>query len=461
MGFEKKRSRWNASRHGLAAQQSLMENIQFKYEESSGVAREEIEKTFNALVDYRQKLQETSKELGYKTAESSIALSFDQEMHARIGALALKFKNPALTYVIHVGIGGSSLGTQAIYEALFGNLDPFLRARVPKIIFADTVNPDTINVIRTELWNLTAPEEVALVVVSKSGGTTETAANFEVIYQLLKDKWGEVKQRVAVVTDENSKLWTGAQAQGFSVFPIPQTVGGRFSVLSAAGLLSLSLVGIDTDAVRQGASIMAERCFSDNLDENIAALSASIIYLHHQKGISIHNSFFFNPKLESLGKWYRQLVGESLGKEDNRTGERVSTGITPIVSIGSNDLHSVAQLYLGGPNDKFTTFVNAFAGEPVMIPDSPVLPGLVGGIAGKNFEYIANAIYRGVRSAYAKRKLPFVEIMLPEISPKTLGAYMQFKMVEIMYLARLLGVNAFDQPNVEEYKAKTRQILES
>lgn len=436
-----------------------MENIQFKYEESSGIAREEMEKTFGTLAHYRQKLQETSKEFSYTTAESSIALPFDQEMHDRIKVFALKFKNPALKCVIHVGIGGSSLGTQAIYDALFGNLDPFLRDRVPKIIFADTVNPDTINVIRTELRNLAAPEEVALVVVSKSGGTTETAANLEVIYRLLKDRWGEVKHRVAVVTDENSKLWTGAQAQGFSVFPIPQTVGGRFSVLSAAGLFSLSLAGIDTDALRQGASIMAERCFSNNLDENVAALSASIIHLHYQKGISVHNTFFFDPKLESLGKWYRQLVAESLGKEYDITGKRVSTGITPLVSIGSNDLHSVAQLYLGGPNDKFTTFVKASAETTAMIPDSLVLPGLVGGIAGKSFEHITSAIYEGVKTAYLKRKLPFIEIILPEISSKTLGAYMQLKMAETMYLARLMGVNAFDQPNVEEYKAKTRHIL--
>jgi len=242
--------------------------------------------------------------------------------------------------------------------------------------------------------------------------------------------------------------------QGFTCLPIPQNVEGRYSVLSAAGILSLSLAGIDTHALREGASKMREICLSGNMEENIALISAGILYHRYQKGISIHNSFFFSPELESLGKWYRQLLAESIGKEEK--------GILPIVSIGSNDLHSVAQLYLGGPQNIFTTFVYAEDGTAgVKVPAMPMFSGLVPGIAAKDFSEIGNAIYGGVLAAYKQRALPFVEIIFPEISAKTLGAYVQFKMIETMYLAHLLGVNAFNQPNVEEYKAETRGMLKA
>lgn len=436
-----------------------MDDIQFKYEGSNGITEEEMRGIFETLSAYRGELQNISKQMDYRVPESSLALSFDQEMHDGMKAFAAKFKNPSLKYIIHIGIGGSSLGTQAIYDALFGTLDPFFQERFPKIIFADTTNPDTINVIRHTMRFLKAPEEIVLSVVSKSGGTTETAANFEMIYGLLKERFGAVKERVAVITDHNSKLWVAAAAQGFGTFSIPQSVGGRFSVLSAAGLFSLFLAGVPIDEVRHGASLVLGHCLSDDLKENGAAVSAAITYAYYRKGVALHNSFFFDQNLESLGKWYRQLIGESLGKEYDAAGNRVSAGITPLISIGSNDLHSMVQLYLGGPKNMFTTFIRTTEKGIVDIPDTPVLPGIVEGIAGKSFNNIIEAIYEGVKVAYRKRTLPFAEIVISKISPRTLGAFMQFKMIETMYLARLMGLNAFDQPNVEEYKVETRKLL--
>lgn len=429
-----------------------MEIIKFNYKDSVGIPSGELNETTRILREYGEKLRMVSKETGYVALESSINLPFDEEMHNEIEAVAAKLKTPSLKYIIHVGIGGSGLGTQAIYEALLGSYNAINPHRFPKIIFVDTNCSGVIKTIKECTRDLQSPEEVAVHVVSKSGTTTETIANFEAVYALLKERFGEINHRVAVTTDRGSKLWVAGEAEGFTCLSIPQNVGGRYSVLSAAGILSLALAGIDMRALREGASSMRETCLSGDTEKNIALLSAAILYNHYQKGISIHNSFFFGPELESLGKWYRQLVGESLGKDGK--------GIFPIVSIGSTDLHSMAQLYLGGPKNIFTTFMRAESGNKgVEVPTTPILPSLVSGIAGKDFTEITDAIYGGVLAAYTKRALPLTEIILPEISAKTLGAYVQFKMIETMYLAHLLEVNAFDQPNVDEYKTETRKIL--
>lgn len=431
-----------------------METIKFSHKESSGVSLSELSGTIESLKEYRERLRAVADTTGYDAPESSINLPFDEGMHNEIETVAAKFKTPAFKYIIHIGIGGSSLGAQAIYNALFGNYDAFTHHRFPKIIFVDTNCSGMIKIIRDLFRVLQNSEEVVIHVVSKSGTTTETIANFEIIYALLTERFGEVKDRVVVTTDRGSKLWAVGEAQGFTCVSIPQNVGGRYSVLSAAGILSLSLVGIDTHALREGASLMRENCLTESNTENIALISAAILYEHYKKGISIHNNFLFHPELESLGKWYRQLVGESLGKGGK--------GILPIVSIGSSDLHSVAQLYLGGPKNTFTTFVHTENGNKgAKFPTMPILSDLVPGIAGKDFTEITRAIYGGVLEAYKKRTLPFVEIVFPEISARTLGAYVQLKMIETMYLAHLLGVNAFDQPNIEEYKAETRRMLEA
>jgi glucose-6-phosphate isomerase len=237
-------------------------------------------------------------------------------------------------------------------------------------------------------------------------------------------------------------------------------VGGRYSVFSAVGLFPLMLAGIDTEKLLKGARVMHDRCIKKDVSENPALASAALVYLHSQKGVSISNTFFFNPYLESVGKWYRQLMGESIGKKYSIEGKEVNAGITPIVSVGSTDLHSMVQLYLGGPKNKFTTFVYAPGNsKEIVVPKDLVFPSLAEGLPGKELSEIMSAIFNGVKEAYKKNNLPFVEVVLEDTSEYTLGQFLQFKMFEIMYLARLFEVNAFDQPNVEDYKKETRRIL--
>ena len=431
-----------------------MERIRFNYRDFCGLEEGTISQVGKALSQYQSELLSIGGKMEYGTHESSINLSFDQEMHNEINAVAQKLITSSLKYIIHVGIGGSNLGTQAIYEAYVGNLDPFLIERVPKIIFIDTVNDAKLVALQNILRVLGSSDEVAVVVVSKSGITTETVANFEIIYTLLKDRFGEVNHRIVMVTDRGSKLWVAGESEGFVLLPIPKKVGGRFSVFSAAGALSLILSGIPVDEAREGASLAREFALSSSLEENDALLSAVILFLYHEKGIHTHNNFLFDSSLEFLGKWHRQLLAESTGKDGK--------GILPIVSIGSTDLHSVGQFYLGGNHRAITTFVheaNEHKQTHTRIKSLPLLPELVLNIAGKSPREINDAIYQGVKEAYRKRGLPFMEITLPNLSLKTIGVYMQTKMIEVMYLAHLLGVNAFDQPNVESYKDETRDIL--
>lgn len=431
-----------------------MERMQFNYRDSCGVDLNEISATAQTLASYREELSAIGGKVEYGAHESSINLPFDQEMHDGVRSVSQKLITPNLKYVIHIGIGGSNLGTQAIYDAYVGNLDPFLTERFPKIVFIDTVSDEKLVALQNMLRVLMSPDEIAVVIVSKSGTTTETAANFEIIYGLLKNRFGEVNHRIAMVTDRESKLWIAGEGEGFTLLPIPQKVGGRFSVFSAAGTLSLLLTGVPVDEAREGASLAREGALSENLEENNALLSATIMFLHYRKGVHVHNNFLFDPSLELLGKWYRQLLAESTGKDGK--------GILPIVSIGSTDLHSVGQLYLGGDHNAITTFVYETSEHKqthTRIKTPPLLPELVENIEGKSPREINDVIYRGVREAYRKRGLPFMEICLPNLSLKTIGMYMQTKMIEVMYLARLMGVNAFDQPNVESYKTETRNIL--
>jgi glucose-6-phosphate isomerase len=230
--------------------------------------------------------------------------------------------------------------------------------------------------------------------------------------------------------------------------------------MSAVGLFPLGLANFDITGFWAGAGEMSKRCTERDVHKNPALASAILTHVNYGKGFNIYNSFYFNPELKSLGKWYTQLMAESIAKDLNLDGERVNVGITPIVSIGSIDLHSMATLFLGEPKNKFTQFIHAGQTDnSLAVPKDLFLPGLVDDIAGKSIADIMGAIFYGVKIAYLKNALPYSEIVMHEISEHTLGQYLQLKMCETMYLARLFGVNAFDQPRVEDYKRETREIL--
>lgn len=423
--------------------------------EQAGV---EVSEALGKLADYTARLNSVRDSKAYEAPESSINLPNDAALLEQVKEVAHTVVTPEMKYSIVVGIGGSNLGTKAVYDAVYGAKDLLEPNRFPKMLFAETTDPEWLYSAQSLLAQLKAPEEVLITVISKSGGTTETLANFEVMMHTLKEKFGDVTGRVVVITDEGSKLWEAAGAQQLQRLAIPAPVGGRYSVLSAVGLLPLLSVGINITELRKGASDLLDRVFGD---DNIAAQSAAVLAQSLERGKVINDNFLFHPELESVGKWYRQLMGESVGKEQSLSGQTVHAGITPTVSLGSTDLHSVGQLYLGGPKDKLTTFVSALRVAAVTVPTERVFPDLVPVVSGKTAEQIMTAILEGTKIAYQKAELPYMEVVLDNLEVYSLGAYLQFKMVEMMYLGQLLSVNSFDQPNVESYKIETKRLLEA
>ena len=370
------------------------EYMEFRYQDTCGLKKIDLDAAAAPIRAYAQSFD-----------EPFALLPADEKLLRDIEAIAAKTVSASVRYILLIGIGGSNLGAKAVYDALYGSFDTLEPARFPKMLFADTMDPEYND--RLARFLKTIPrEELLVIAVSKSGTTVESAENL---------KFAPAETPIVFITDRGSPWWEEASARNAERLEIPKEIGGRFSVFSSAGLFPLRAARIDIAAFRNGAAAITAAN---------ALFSAAALFLHSQQGKNIHNTFFFHPELESLGTWYRQLLAESIGKNGK--------GITPTVSLGTTDLHSVGQLYLGGPRDTITTFVNA--------PTNRAM----------------TAIYEGVKKTYQNRGIPFMEILLPDLSPHSLGAFMQFKMMEVVLLAKLLNVNAFDQPDVDAYKTAAR-----
>lgn len=396
--------------------------------------------------------------LHYDTPYASINLPFDEAMVERVRHAVREKKdlNPAVLVVI--GIGGSNLGTKAVHEALCGLLHNEQDAL--KLYYADTVDTDYIAAImRSVQAHLQAGQTVILNGISKSGSTIETVANFQCFIQLLAQYVPDYHRYVVITTDRDSVLFKQARSD-FTCLEIPAQVGGRYSVFSSVGLFPLALMGVDIDALLRGARDMVKKSTEISV-HNYAAVRAIILAeLYRARIISIHDYFIFAVNLAGVGAWYRQLMGESIGKAFDRRGNKVEVGIVPTVSIGSIDLHSVAQLYLGGPRNMVTTFLTVQKPtEKIQLAHDQFGAALAPALEGKTFAQIMQAIVDGVRTAYQADARPYVSIELERVDAYAIGSLLQMHMIEMMYLGFLLEVNPFDQPQVELYKKETGKIL--
>ena len=438
---------------------SWVKDIEFSFEHAM-IPQQRILKTAERLRPTIRNMANATSE-GYEGDLASLYLPDDRLMLGKVRQVIDESLQLKPAYLIVIGIGGSNLGTVAVQEAVLGKLYNQLTTAT-KVLYADTVDSDSINNIITLIKPVLEKDgNIILNVISKSGTTTETVANAEVLIDLLQRHKKDYKNCISITSDKDSELWNIAVKEGFNVLEIPQKVGGRYSIFSPAGLFPLGLLGIDIERLLDGATHMREVCIDTNIEKNPAAISAAIQYLHYESGKNISDLFLFANDLESLGKWCRQLMAESLGKEFNKKGKTVNIGITPVVSIGSTDLHSMAQLYLGGPYDKFTTFLSVEdSNSHINVPTLKGYSKLVYGIQGKSLESIMDAIVEGTEAAFRKGERPFMEIKLPCKSEYSIGQFLQFKMIEIIFLGYLLDVNPFDQPNVESYKEETRKILQ-
>ncbi|OGL77211.1 hypothetical protein A3E97_05440 [Candidatus Uhrbacteria bacterium RIFCSPHIGHO2_12_FULL_47_12] len=426
---------------------------------NSGISAKELGTSAKQLESYRRHLVNVREKSEFDDLECSINLPFSTHIDA-ILERAEGYRTKQLKIVVVIGIGGSNLGTQAVYDAL-------PRKNV-EMLFLDTVSSTHFSLVLEKLTKqLKNKKQFLIVSISKSGGTTETMANTEALLAALKKLYKDVRDRLVVISDDGSKFFEAAKKQKIDHLGIPAKVGGRYSVFSAVGLFPLAVAGYDVRKLVEGARGAVEDGLLGDTAQNHALVSAYATYAHAKKGRSIHNTFLFAPELESLGKWYRQLMGESVGKEKDLDGHVVHAGITPIVSIGSTDLHSMAQLYFGGPDDKFTNIISIARTPSFMkegagggrVPSKLLFPNMVEHLPGKSLDELMSEIVGGVTATYQKLKRPFLSIELEAVSEKELGYYLQFRMVEMMYLAQLMSVNAFDQPAVEGYKVETKKRL--
>ncbi|MFN3187969.1 MAG: hypothetical protein ACK42D_00265 [Candidatus Paceibacteria bacterium] len=393
----------------------------------------------------------------YTVAEASVNLTGDSEILQSVERVMSEVDITKLKYVFLVGIGGSYLGAKAVYDALFVMRDITAHTNT-RLVCIDTNNPTLLKTCEEIIGSLSSPEEYFVVIASKSGATTETIVNAEIVLEMFDTHWPKRADRVCVIGDTGSTLVNLGREVGMYTLTLPPKVGGRYSVFSAVGLLPLALCRIDIESLLHGAEMMLDSGTHVDSSLNPASASALVRAYEYHEGKSIHDWFTFSGELSSLGGWWRQLIGESLGKTVGDT----AFGITPTVSVGSNDLHSVGQLYLGGPKDKYFTFVTVKnTSRDFKVPTNRVFPSLVEVAKGRSVAEIMEAIVHGTKEACRERKLPFMSIMLEDISPYEIGAFMQFAMLETIYLGRLLGVNPFDQPDVEVYKRITKEILEA
>ncbi len=354
-----------------------------------------------------------------------------------------------------LGIGGSSLGGQALCAALGHTSE-----RDVRVHFLDNIDPDSVAVLLDGL----DPARTAVAVVSKAGDTVETLAQLLVVRRWLRVSLGqgEARSRLTFVTDpERGMLRELARAEGIRAFDIPPEVGGRFSVLTPAGLLPASFLGIDIIEVLAGAADMAERVSSTKVEENPACLfAAGAVLAQRHLGRSSLVMMPYADGLRIATAWFVHLWAESLGKRFDRFGKEVRAGQTPVPAHGAVDQHAQLQLFIEGPPDKAVCLVGVekFRHE-LVIPDELAGYEEVAYLHGRDLGELFTAERRGTRAALLDAGVPVLDIGLPMVDEQSFGGLLLLLEAACACAGILMGVNPFDQPGVEAGKRMTMGLL--
>ena len=357
-----------------------------------------------------------------------------------------------------VGIGGSALGAWALDCALHGP-HPVQSKAHPRLVVLDNVDP----VFTSAALDSMNPKKTHVVVIAKSGSTAETIATFLIVQDWMTAKLGKkAAQRISVVTSEGrGDLKKLATAEKYTTFHLPDNVGGRFSVLSAVGLLPAALTEIDIRKVIKGAAAMTELSWQPNLQQNIALRSALLHYLVWTKrNKTIQVAFPYSNQLWGTAFWFRQLWAESLGKARNRKGDVVNVGQTPVAALGTTDQHSQVQLYMEGPNDKVFTFwaVNKFASQG-KIPKTKTGFESFDYLAGQSLSKLIDAERRSTAAALSENGRPNCTVALDRVDEEHMGAFLQMMEFQTAFTGELLNIDAFDQEGVELGKKFTFGLM--
>ncbi len=366
--------------------------------------------------------------------------------------------------VVILGIGGSALGTTTLRDSLLGphwnELDEEARDHYPRLYILDNVDPRTVSALLSRL----DLRRTLFNVVSKSGSTAETMSQYMVVEGLLHELLGEEPTRghFLFTTDPKTGILRQiAEEEGIPVLEVPSNVGGRFSVLSAVGLLPAAVAGIDIDELLNGAEEMAKRCDTPKLLENPAGILATLLHdADTRQQAPIQVLMPYSDRLRTFAAWFQQLWAESLGKAVDRDGRTVNTGPTPVPALGATDQHSLLQLLMEGPRDKVVLFLGVGAvDDPVEIPpirqEFPALSYL----GGHSLAELLDTERLATMEALRQQGRPSMSIEVSDLTPRALGELFMLFQIATVFAGSLYGVNPLDQPGVEVSKKLTYGLL--
>lgn len=364
--------------------------------------------------------------------------------------------------ILVLGIGGSALGGIAVTEALlkpyWNLLTKEQRNNLPRIFFLDNIDPDTMNGL-LEVIDL---KKTLVNVITKSGDTAETMAQFMVIRDLMQKELGDdYRKHIVATTDKKTGILRQlADQDGYKTFFIPDDISGRFSVFSAVGLVPFALVGLDIDKMMNGIKDMDLALKNTDITQNIAAQGALIHFLMDKKlGKKLSVMMPYSSRLRYVSDWFVQLWAESLGKEYNNNGEKVNTGLTPIKALGATDQHSQVQLYNEGPNDKLITFIRVENFDTILeIPKIFEYTG-VGYLGGKTMNDLLNAEADSTKVSLVDYSRPSMTISLEKVDEYNIAQLLYMLEVQTAIAGELYNINTFNHPSVEQAKNYTYALM--
>ncbi|MBD3328777.1 glucose-6-phosphate isomerase [Candidatus Peregrinibacteria bacterium] len=418
-----------------------------KIDSAHGLTQGEIEKE-TALID-------TFLENIHKRKQGFYKIIDDSGLHEKVHSFAANAKTKYKDIVI-LGIGGSALGTICLQQTLKHLYENELDS-APKLHVLDNIDPELI----AEIQDIISLESTLFIVVTKSGGTPETISQYFYFRNLIDNKGFNPQNHFIFITDpEKGLLRKIATEEHFISFEVPPDVGGRFSVLTAVGLVPAAIIGIDIDKLIEGAKSMRDNFLDERKESNLPFKLATIQYLLEKKGKSINIIIPYAQKLIKFADWYKQLLAESIGKKSNENGEDVFTGITPVNALGVTDQHSQSQLYNEGPNDKLLLFIKTKEKAtdisiPNLFPENESLSYLNDLTFGK----LIDTEMEGTLQALTKNDRPTITIEIDKINAYALGELFMLFEAATAFLGEFYNINAFDQPGVELSKILTKQLL--
>lgn len=420
-----------------------------------GMGEEECARAFPLLDDVYRTFRES------RNKGNLAFLDLPYQPTEKIKTLAKKVQGRFENFVL-LGIGGSALGPIAIQQALhspYYNLLSKKERGGPRMFFLDNVDPTEV----ASLLEVLDPSKTAVNVVTKSGGTIETLAQFLIVQKWIYKKVGKEKGAAHFIVTTDPKKGTLreiAQKEGYATLEIPEPVGGRFSVLTPVGLFPAAVSGIDIDLMLQGAADLDQEFQKVPPHENAAVWGA---FVHHWAYLIKRRNILvlmpYSEELVGVAQWFVQLWAESLGKEKDISGKRISVGQTPVVAVGATDQHSQLQLYMEGPVDKTIQFlvVGSFGKDlpfPTVRSDTPI-----GLLAGHTLGSLLKIEQRAIEASLVESGRPNCKLIVPEINPYYLGALFYFFEFQTAFAGKLYGINPFDQPGVEAGKRIIHKLL--